>query len=101
LKNFIYIDHKDYYILSKMGKSYRRRHYYDVYDPEYDRRCLKKDTSIDCQKHGKNLIVKRGEKTLLCHCGKKGCTDEYDFKEHSSIHFLKQLVKCEVREMEN
>jgi hypothetical protein len=84
-----------------MGKSYRRRHYLTVYDPEFDSRYLQKDTSVNCQKHGKNLIVKRGVKTLMCHCGKSWCTDEYDFKEHSSIHYLKQLVKCEVRDMEN
>lgn len=84
-----------------MGKSYRRRHYSIVYNPEFDHRYLQKDTSIDCQKHGKNLIVKRGVKTLLCPCGKSYCNEDYDFKEHGTTHFLKQLVKCEIRDMEN
>ena len=81
-----------------MGKSYRRRHFYQEYDPEYDHRSIQKDT-FNCQKHGKNLIVKSGVKTLLCPCGKRGCTEDYDFKPHGKTHYLKQLVKYEVNTM--
>ena len=83
-------------LIVKMGKSYVRRHFYQEYDIEYDKRHLQKINFGPCQKHGLNLIVKRGVRTLMCHCGKSGCIEEYDFKEKSKTHFLKQLVKYEM-----
>ena len=79
-----------------MGKSYVRRHFYHEYNSEYDKRYQQKMNFEPCLKHGCNLTVKWGVKTLLCHCGKSGCTEEYDFKEHSKTHFLKQLVRYEI-----
>lgn len=79
-----------------MGKSYVRRPFYREYDPEYDRRYLKKNNFNTSQKHGVNLMVKRGVKIRMCHCGNNGCTEDPDYKEHSKKHYLKQLVTYEV-----
>jgi len=84
-----------------MGKSYRRRHFVIDFDPENDHRSLKKENFQNCEKHGNNLIVKRGSKIeTYKKCGNSDCDEDIVYKLSSRKHEKNKMLTFAIMQIE-
>ena len=78
-----------------MGKSYHRHHFNLPYDPKDAPRYMKKTNFGDCNKHGQNLIVKRGIKPPIKSIDL--CDEVTDFKLTSRKTIMTEIKNYEIK----